>query len=36
MVKSLFSGRHFNELIILQSLRWYLRYPISHRDLEKC
>jgi transposase-like protein len=28
-----FSGRHFEDLIILQALRWYLKYPISYRQL---
>lgn len=34
MNKSIFSSRHFNELIILQCMRWYLRYILSYRDLE--
>lgn len=28
-----FSGRHFEDLIILQALRWYLKYPLSYRQL---
>ena len=35
MGKSISRGRHFNELLILQCMRWYLRYPLSYRDLEE-
>jgi transposase-like protein len=28
-----FSGRHFEDLIILQALRWYLKHPISYGQL---
>ncbi len=30
-----FKGRHFSSLIILQCLRWYLRYPLSYRQIEE-
>lgn len=30
-----FNGRHFEDLIILQCLRWYLKYPISYRQLSE-
>jgi transposase-like protein len=30
-----FRGRHFLPEVILQCLRWYLRYPISYRNLEE-
>ena len=29
-----FKGRQFIAEVILWSLRWYLMFPISHRDLE--
>ncbi|MGF6695540.1 transposase-like protein [Paraburkholderia sp. MM5496-R1] len=29
----LFSGRHFNRDVIIQCVRWYLRYKLSLRDL---
>jgi transposase, IS6 family len=32
---SLFRGRHFRDEIIVLCLRWYLRYPLSYRDLEE-
>jgi transposase-like protein len=28
-------GRHFRDEIIVLCLRWYLRYPLSYRDLEE-
>ena len=28
-----FSGRHFPKDVILQAVRWYLRYQLSYRDL---
>jgi IS6 family transposase len=28
-------GRHFGEDIIVRCVRWYLRYPLSYRDLEE-
>jgi transposase, IS6 family len=30
-----FKWRHFQAEIILLCVRWYLRYPLSHRDLEE-
>jgi transposase-like protein len=30
----LFRGRHFRDEII-PGVRWYLRYPLSYRDLEE-
>jgi IS6 family transposase len=32
---ALFRGRHFQEEIIVLCLRWYLRYPLSYRNLEE-
>ena len=32
--KNLFKGRQFTAEIILWAVRWYLRFPISYRDLE--
>ncbi|WP_154661178.1 IS6 family transposase [Microvirga lotononidis] len=32
--KKLFKGRQFTAEIILWAVRWYLRFPISYRDLE--
>jgi len=32
---ALFRGRHFREEIIVLCVRWYLRYPLSYRDLEE-
>ncbi len=32
---ALFRGRHFREDIIVLCVRWYLRYPLSDRDLEE-
>ena len=29
-----FSGRHFPKDIILTTIRWYLRYKLSYRDIE--
>jgi IS6 family transposase len=31
----LFHGRHFRDEIIVLCVRWYLRYPLSYRDLEE-
>ena len=28
-------GRHFEEVIIILWVRWYLRYSLSYRDLEE-
>ncbi len=30
-----FKWRHFQAEIILLCIRWYLRYPLSYRDLEE-
>ena len=30
-----FKWRHFEAAIILLCVRWYLRYPLSYRDLEE-
>jgi transposase-like protein len=30
-----FKGRHFRSEIILWAVRWYCRYGISYRDLER-
>ncbi len=30
-----FSGRHFHQDMILQSVRWYLAYRLSYRDIEE-
>src|SRR3546814_14084891 len=30
-----FKWRHFQGDVILWAVRWYCRYPISHRDLEE-
>ncbi len=30
-----FKGRHFQQDMILQSVRWYLAYPLSYRDIEE-
>ena len=32
---AVFRGRHFREEIIVLCVRWYLRYPLSYRDLEE-
>jgi transposase, IS6 family len=31
----LFRGRHFEDVVILVCVRWYLRYSLSYRDLEE-
>src|SRR4051794_35952144 len=31
----LFRGRHFTDEIIVLCVRWYLRYPLSYRNLEE-
>src|SRR5215470_15954963 len=31
---ALFLGRHFEDVIIIRCVRWYLRYSLSYRDLE--
>lgn len=30
-----FSGRHFQQDMILQCVRWYLAYALSYRDIEE-
>ena len=30
-----FKGRHFEATLILQAVSWYLRYPLSYRDIEE-
>lgn len=30
-----FKGRHFAARLIVQAVTWYLRYPLSYRDLDK-
>src|ERR1044071_7471921 len=30
-----FKGRHFQASLILQAVSWYLRYSLSHRDIEE-
>src|SRR3954447_19470725 len=30
-----FKGRHFEAALILQAVSWYLRYPLSCRDIEE-
>jgi IS6 family transposase len=32
---ALFRGRHFEDVIILLCVRWYLRYSLSYRDLQE-
>src|SRR4026207_1004524 len=32
---ALFRGRHFEDVIIILCVRWYLRYSLSYRDLEE-
>ena len=32
---ALFRGRHFEDMIIILCVRWYLRYSLSYRDLEE-
>ena len=32
---ALFRGRYFQEEIVVLCVRWYLRYPLSYRDLEE-
>ena len=29
----LFKGRHFNHLLIIQAMRWYVIYKLSYRDM---
>ncbi len=28
-------GRHFEATLILQAVSWYLRYPLSYRDIDE-
>ncbi len=35
MSKISFSGRHFEKDVMLQSIRWYLTYALSYRDIEE-
>ena len=30
-----FKGQHFEASLILQVVSWYLRYPLSYRDIEE-
>ena len=30
-----FKGRHFEATLIVQAISWYLRYPLSYRDIEE-
>ena len=30
-----FKGRHFEAGLIVQAVSWYLRYPLSYRDVEE-
>ena len=32
---ALFRGRHFEDVIIVLCVRWYVRYSLSYRDLEE-
>jgi transposase-like protein len=32
---ALFGGRHFEDVIIMLSVRWHLRYSLTYRDLEE-
>ncbi len=34
-MENAFKWRHYQPDIILLSVRWYLRYALSYRDLEK-
>jgi transposase-like protein len=31
----LFKGRHFNHLLIIQAVRWYVTYKLSYRRDDK-
>ncbi len=35
MAELSFKGRHFQQDMILQSMRWYLAYSLSYRDIEE-
>ena len=30
-----FKGRHYEAALIVQAVSWYLRYPLSYRDIEE-
>ena len=30
-----FKGRHYEAALIVQAVAWYLRYPLSYRDIEE-
>jgi IS6 family transposase len=30
-----FKGRHFEAWLIIQAVSWYLRYPLSYRNIEE-
>ncbi len=30
---ALFKGRHFDRLLIIQAVRWYITYKLSYRDV---
>src|SRR3954468_22210307 len=32
---ALFCGRHFEDVVIVLCVRWYLRYSLSYRDLQE-
>ena len=31
--KAEFKGRHYEAALIVQAVSWYLRYPLSYRDI---
>ena len=31
----MFRGRHFEDVVIVLCVRWYLRYSFSYRDLQE-
>jgi IS6 family transposase len=33
--KADFKGRHHEAALIVQAVSWYLRYPLSDRDIEE-
>jgi transposase-like protein len=35
MLSSSFKWRHYEGEIILLNVRWYLKYPLSYRNLEE-
>ena len=35
MASNLFKWKHYEESIILLTLRWYLKYPLSYRNLSE-